>query len=213
MIIKEILEIILEYFKAILSWPPIFFIISLIFITKFKESIKVFLENIVSIKVGPFETSQRQTKELKEKINDQITENLQEQGITLSREQIKQIDEVFSNLTKEKETKELEIANKDQVIQYFIERSELYEFAYLSLYLVYNSKNALFWFYNQTSSSSTKDNFISQFILSSPIINPLPEKEVIFNALLVNGLLDQLGALFKVSDKGIRFLKYIKFIV
>lgn len=209
---KEILEIILEYTKTFFSWPVAFFIIALIFIVKFKDSIKLFLENIASIKVGPFEASQRQTKGPEEKIEDQITENLQEQGITLSKEQFQQIDDAFNNLSKEKETKEQESANKDQIIKYFVERSELYEFAYLSLYLVANSKLALLWFFNQPSSSSTKENFIAQFILPPQIINPFAEKEAIFNALIVNGLLEQNGILFKVPEKGIKFLKHVKFI-
>lgn len=211
--VKEIVEIILEYMKVFISWPVVFLIVTLIFIAKFKESIKLFLENIASIKVGPFEASQRQTKIPEEKIEDQLTENLQEQGITLSQEQVQQLDEVFNNLSKEKETKEQEIANKDQAIKYFAERAELYEFSYLSLYLVFNSKFALLWFYNQISNSSTKENFNSQFILNNQVINPFAEKEAIFNALLVNGLLEQNGILFKTSEKGIRFLKHNKFIV
>lgn len=211
---KEILEIILEYLKIFFSWPVAFFVFSLIFVLKFKESIKLFLENIASIKVRPFEASQRQTKGPDEKIEDQITENLQEQGITLTQEQIQQVEGAFSNLTKEKETKEQECENKDQIIQYFVERSELYEFAYLSLYLVHNSKLALLWFYNQISNSSTKENFISQYVLPPPqIINPIAEKEAIFNALMVNGLLEQTGVLFKISEKGTKFLKHTKFII
>ena len=213
MSVKEIMEIILEYLKIIFSWPVAFFVFSLIFILKFKESIKLFLENIASIKVGPFEASQRQTKEPEEKIEDQITENLQEQGITLNKKQLQQVENAFNNLTKEKEEKEQEIANQSQVIKYFVERAELYEFAYLFLYLVQNSKFALLWFYNQISNSSTKDNFTLQFPLQPQIINPITEKEAIFNALLVNGLLEQVGILFKTSEKGIKFLKHIKFIV
>ncbi len=211
--IKEILEIILEYLKIIFSWPVAFFVFSLIFVLKFKESIKLFLENIASIKVGPFEASQRQTKGPEERIEDQITENLQEQGITLNKVQLQQVEDAFSNLTKEKEEKEQEIENQSQVIKYFIERAELYEFAYLSLYLVQNSKLALLWFYNQISNSSTKDNFTLQFPLHPQIINPVAEKEAIFNALLINGLLEQASGFFKISEKGIRFLKHIKFIV
>lgn len=105
-----------------------FFIISLIFIIKFKESIKLFLENIASIKVGPFEANQKQQSGPEETIKEQITEN-----------------------------------------------------------------------------------FISHFILPTQITNYMSEKETIFNALLVNGLLVQNGGLFKVSDKGIKFLRYMKF--
>lgn len=211
--VKEIVEIILEYIKVFISWPVVFLIVALIFIFKFKESIKLFLENMASIKVGPFEASQIQTKIPEEKIEDQLTENLQEKGIILSQEQVQKLDEVFNNLSKEKETKEQEIADKEQAIKYFAERAELYEFAYLSLYLVFNSKLALLWFYNQTSNTSTKENFNSQFILNNPVINPFAEKEAIFNALLVNGLLEQNGSLFKTSEKGTRFLKHNKSIV
>lgn len=202
---KEILEV-------IFSWPVIFLVIFLIFVWKFKESIKLFLENIASIKVGPFEANQRQGKITEEKIEEKITENLQEQGITLTKEQLQELDNLFNNLSKEKESKDIEIANQDQAIKYLAEKAELYEFAYLSLYLVHNSKLSLRWFYYQPTNSSTKENFILQFVLPPQIINPLGEKEAIFNALLVNGLIEQNEALFKVSEKGIRFLKHIKFI-
>lgn len=41
---KEITEIILEYVKTFLSWPVVFLVATLIFIFKFKESIKLFLQ-------------------------------------------------------------------------------------------------------------------------------------------------------------------------
>lgn len=212
--IKEILEIILKYLRTFLSWPVVSLVVFLIFIWKFKESIKLFLENLASIKVGPFEASQRRGrgKITEEKIEKEITENLQEQGITLNDEQLKQLDDLFSNLSKEKESKEVEVANQSEIIKYLAERAELYEFAYLSLYLVHDSKRALLWFNSQPSSSSTKENFTAQFVLLSQIINPFAEKEAIFNALLVNSLVEQNGALFKISEKGVRFLRYIKFI-
>ncbi len=209
---KEILEIILKFLEIIFSWPVVFLVIFLIFVCKFKESIKVFLENIASIKVGPFEASQRQGKAVEEKIEEKITENLQEQGISLSKGQLQELDNLFNSLSKEKESKEVEIANQNQAIKYLAERAELYEFAYLSLYLVHNSKLTLLWFYYQPSNSSTKENFALQFVLPPQIINPIAEKEAIFNALLINSLIEQNGVLFKVSEKGVRFLKFVKFI-
>ncbi|MCX6738085.1 MAG: hypothetical protein NTY11_01535 [Candidatus Parcubacteria bacterium] len=203
---KEVWEIILKFLEIILSFPTVFLIISLVFIRKFRESIKLFLENIASVKVGPFEASQRQVNVPKEKINDQ------KRGITLNKEQIQRIDEALNSLSKEKESKEAEIGNQNEIIKYLTERAELNEFAYLSLYLVNNSKLALSWFNSQVANSSTKENFIAQFALPPQIINPLAEKEAIFNALLVNDLIEQTGVLFKTSDKGVRFLKHIKFI-
>lgn len=210
---EKILEIILNYITVVLSWPVIFFAISLIFICKFKKSIKSFLENIASIKVGPFEANQRQSQDSKEDIEDQISESLQQKGITLTDNQIKELENEFNNLTKEKEEKDAKIKNQSEIIKYLVERSEIYEFAYLSLSLVYNTKLALRWFYLQVSNSSTKENFMAQFNLPGQIVNPWAEKEAIFNALLTNGLLEQIGSLFKVSEKGIRFLRYVKLIV
>lgn len=208
---KEILDIILNYLQTLLSWPVAFLVVAIIFICKFRESIKIFLENIASIKVGPFEASQHQRKTT-EKIDEKIVENLGEQGVKLTQAQLKEISEAFDNISKEKEKKEVEVANQGQAIKYLLERSELYEFAYLNLLLVQNSKIALVWFHSQPLNSSTKENFMAQYILPPQIINPIAEREAIFNVLLVNGLLEQNGALFKVSEKGMRFLKTNKFI-
>ncbi len=209
---KEILETILNYIRAVLSWPPMFVVVSFIFIIKFRDSIKVFLENIATIKMGPLEASQQQKKVTPEKIEEQIAENLQEEGVKLTQEQLKQIEEAFNSLSKEKESKEIEVTNQKEFIQYLLERSELYEFAYLTLFLVHNSKLALLWFYTQPTSTSTKENFMMQFALQTQHFNPAAEKEAIFSALMVNELLEQNGILFKVSEKGVRFLRNIKFI-
>ena len=184
MTFKEILEIILEYLKIFISWPAAFFIFSLIFIKKFNVSIKLFLENIASIKVGPFEASQKQGTS-PEEITEQTIENSQEQ----------------------------ENGTSDNNIQELEEKVELYEFAYLSYFLVPNTKLALLWFYNQASNSSTQLNYNNQYVLTGQIPNIASEKENIFNALLTHGLIEQNGILFKVSDKGIKFLKYIKVIL
>lgn len=209
---KEFFDLILSYIQVILSWPVAFFVVSVIFIFKFRYSIKIFLENIASIKVGPFEASQHQRKSPTENIEDQVAENLEEQGIKLTKSQLKEIGDAFDNLSKEKERKDTEITNQGQTIKYLLERSELYEFSYLNLLLVQNSKNALLWFHSQFSNSSTKENFMAQYILPPQIVNPIPEREVIFNVLLVNGLLEQNGILFKISEKGVRFLKHVKLI-
>lgn len=112
-------------------------------------------------------------------------------------------------MSREKKDKEIELTNQRNALIYYYERSELYEFAYLSLYLVPNSKSALLWFYNQ---SSTKENFMLQFRFPILIAYPHREREVIFSTLLVNGLIEQAGVLFKISEKGIKFLKYIRYI-
>jgi len=196
-------QIILEYLRVILSWPLLTFILLIIFLFKFANSIKVFLENLRSLKAGPFEFIQQQKPP--EEINKKIEDKLEESGITLTKKQLKQIEETFETLSREKQNKEFQISKQEEVIRYLAERAELYEFLYLNLYLVYNSKIALFWFVN----SSTKDNFIYSFPLPPQIVNQTAEKEAIFTVLLSNGLIEQDGFLFKISEKGKRFLKFL----
>jgi len=179
-------QIILEYLSILLSWPLLVFILGIVFLFKFSNSIKTFLENLRSLKAGPFEFSQQQKPP--EEIEKKIEDKLEESGITL-----------------EKEDKEFQISQQQEVIRYWVERAKLYEFLYLNLYLVPNSKTALLWFINP----STKDNFIYSFILPPQIVNQKEEKEAIFNALLSNGLIEQDGILFKISEKGKRFLKFL----
>lgn len=92
-----------------------------------------------------------------------------------------------------------------------VEKAEFFEFEYLKLALVQNSKFAVWWFYNYPSHSSTRENFMSSFSLPSEI-NTVGEKEAIFTILLSTGLIKEKGTLFEVSDKGEKFLKYINLI-
>jgi hypothetical protein len=197
-------ELIRDFLALVLSWPVVVFVITLIFIFKFKDSIKIFLENLNFLKAGPVEIGQRQQIPTSTDIENRVTANLQQKGITLTEDQLKKIEEAFQE-------KENILTDKNRSIEYLLERAELFEFAYLGLGLVNNTKSVLFWFYLQTSHSSTKDNFIMSYTLPPQIINPLAEKEAIFNALLVNQLIEQNNSLFTVSLKGKRFLKYLGF--
>lgn len=196
-------QIILEYLRVILSWPTIVLLLGIIFLFKFSHSIRGFLRKLRFFKAGSFEFSQQQS--LQQEVEKKVEEKLEESGITLNQEQLKQIQETFETLSKEKGDKEVRITQQEGVIRYWFERAELFEFSYLNLYLAYNSKIALFWLMNP----STKDNFIYSFQLPPQIVNQIAEKEAIFNALLSTGLIEQDGFLFKISEKGKRFLKFL----
>lgn len=92
-------------------------------------------------------------------------------------------------------------------IENLLVRAEFFEFSYFNLFFVYNTKQALIWFYG--NSQSTKDNFVESFALPQQVINQKAEKETIFNILLANALLEQNGILFFTSEKGKRFLQYL----
>lgn len=103
------------------------------------------------------------------------------------------------------------ITDRAQEITVLSERAERFEFFYLSISLVYNTKAALMWVYLQPVHSSTKENFLTFYILPPLIVNPEIEKEAIFGALLVNQLLQPSENQFEVTEKGKRFLIYLGF--
>jgi hypothetical protein len=124
------------------------------------------------------------------------------------------INKITQSLIKQDEKiieKEKLIIELQNYIQELFKLIKFYEFSYLNLYLVYNSKLALWWFYVQNiNHSATKQIFIFSFPLPEQIVNPEVEKEAIFNALLSNGLIENVSSdLYRVTLKGEEFLKFI----
>jgi hypothetical protein len=203
-------KLIKSYLETFLSWPVIVLIISLMFIVKFSDSIKIFIENIKSFKVGPVETSQNQRTSTPQDIEREVVENLEEKGITFTQEQLGNIEQHIDNLSNQVQVATTESQNKDEMIKYLAERAELFEFAYLNYYLVFNTKQTLLWFNNIPLKTSTKENFLYGCFLQIQVPNIIAEKEAIFSTLLVNNLLqitDQ--QTYKITEKGERFLKYV----
>ena len=87
------------------------------------------------------------------------------------------------------------------------QRAEYYEFSYLNLFLVQNSKNALIWFYSQPNHSSTKNNFMNSYQLEGNFPNPQVEKETILNVLIQADLISRQDESFLISRKGEKFLR------
>lgn len=203
-------SLIREYIETFLSWPVISLIISLYVITKFSESIKIFLENVKTFKAGSLEMTTQSRSPQQEVTSVEVKDELKEKGITLSNDQIQTIENEFDKVVKEKQNIEQEVGTQKETINYLAVKAELYEFAYLNLYFVPNTKNVLLWFNSQNS--CTHQYFIYNYQLPSVIINPDAEKEAIFNALITNQLLDHDLSLIKINDKGKRFLKFIGYI-
>lgn len=193
-------DIIPSYLEIILTWPVAIIIVSMVFLLKFSEEIRNFIQNVSSVRWGSFEALQQKqmpTKDVEEQVE-------QVQGVSLTQEQWSEI----SNLVNEKEAT---IKDLQDALKIMIDRSENFEFAYLNSVLVHNTKLALYWFTLQSQKSSTKENFLNIFPLPEQIDNQPMEKEAIFNALITNGLLKQNGIVYEVTDKGEKFLVHINF--
>lgn len=203
-------SLIREYIETFLSWPVVTLIISLYVLTKFSESIKIFLENVKTFKVGSLEASTQSRSPQQEITSIEVKDELKEKGITLTNDQIQNIENEYDKVVKEKQNIEQEVGTQKETINYLAVKAELYEFAYLNLYFVPNTKNALFWFFSQNN--CTYQHFIYNHQLPPVITNPEAEKVAILNALVTNQLVDQDTSLIKINDKGKRFLKFTGYI-
>lgn len=175
-----------DYLAVILTWPTAILTLGLIFIYKFNNSIKIFLEKINYLKAPGVELSQQQSispsPPSQDQQNDQqIVENLSadktNEGITLTPEQLNDLAAAFEKI----------------------------EFKYLALHLVQNTVFALL---SISTSPITKDYFLQAFQLPSQIINPNLERQAIINELLSNELVVE-NSLLKITEKGNRFLRFM----
>lgn len=127
---------------------------------------------------------------------------------------VKNFDELGSLVNSYKTTNELsrkQIEDVQKEKNTFFDLWKFYMFSYLDLYLVFNSKGALLWFYNNPN--STKDMFKLQLYFPPQIVNHELEKETIFLALVSNYLIqkDQRD-LYSITNIGRDFLIFINYI-
>jgi hypothetical protein len=200
------------------SWPVPICIAALGFAYLFREPIGHFIKHRMT-KAGPggveAGTAASQVagddplKEEKDKIANFFLKN----GVQTYAALEQWVNGISTNLADKDKTlqeKEKAIEGYQGIVKALLERMKIYEFAYLNLFLVFNSKLALWWF--QQQGSVTKDLFKSTFPLPDTVQNPEQEREVIFSVLLSNGLIEYTGQLCTVPEKGQEFLRSIGFL-
>jgi len=198
--------------KFILSWKFIVLIVSLFFLLLYKKPLselinKETLNKLIKYLEGKKTKNQIQTKSPLKKEIGKIKKFYSKIGV-------KSFDEFYQGFSLYVKTSE---QTKNTVKELELKNNNLfnlwrnYMLAYFNLFLVFNSKQALFWFYKYPN--STKEVFINNFSLFNKFIDEQNQKEIIFNVLLQNSLLIKDDRnLFSISNIGIDFLKFIGFI-
>ena len=190
----EIASLVKEYLSVILSRPIAILVIGMYFLIRFREPINSFLTRMKSIKYWGVEVWTSQTAEISK-----------DTKMKQPKKYLKEIKEIRG---KNDENKKL--------IDYLINESKFYKFAYLDLFLVWKSKKSLLWFYDTWS--ATKDNYIENFPeyfnkIDNSYFVEKKELEIIYNVLLSHELIElNMQQLISVTDSWKAFLKYIKYI-
>lgn len=196
----------------ILSWYFVVILVAFMFFMIFRKSIAEFIKKMhVDKTKDGFSVGSEQALITTDGEKDKIEKVLGQIGVT----DISELDGYVKSIKGDLENKNKAINEKENLIKALFNLVQFYEFSYINLALVLNSKFALLWFYNQgIQHSATKQLFLMTFPLPPQIENQALEKEAIFSALTTNNLLMQTSSgAFQVSPKGEQYLKFIKFIL
>ncbi|MCD4811734.1 hypothetical protein K8R14_03980 [bacterium] len=197
-------SLIIDSLKVLISFPTAL----LIAILLFKEEIRDRILNIKFTKVGNMEAEfGKQGKEVSE-AQDQIEKETKHEGLVVNDGQIQVSKEALENIAKDFDSKDNKIKEFVELASILQIRAQKFEFAFLSQYLVTNSRLAIRWC--KKENRFKKKDFLNNYILPVKVRNEGLEKEVIFDTLVDAGLIQKIkNEDFTISVKGVRFLEFI----
>lgn len=194
---KESWELGLQYLGVILSWeifswPSVFLVVFFFWFWKrdvVNASICDLLREIKEFKAGAFSFSTNQPPDLAS-VNE--IENKEEE------KKEKEISELKNDLDDKR-------SEAEKLAVYWYQRSRDYEFRYLNLFLVVNSKRSLKWFSKFGDKGTTKE----LYLITAEFRDITPEqKEIIFSVLLAFDLVSQKqSGCFGITEKGDDFIR------
>jgi hypothetical protein len=174
-----------DYFAVIITWPTAVFVLSLVFMVKFGDSIRVFLGKLNHVKARGVEIGQQQAKipsaESDREDNEAVNRLEKESGdgsVTLTKEQADQLVGMFEEM----------------------------DFKFLNLHLVQNSKLALRII---KQAEIQQDVFMQAYQVPDHVPDVAQERQAILDALGEAGLISNDGGILRATEKGVRFLSFI----
>ena len=194
------------------SWKFVAIIVVVAFFVIFKKSLnvpirKLSLEKIINKIIKLRDRNKAQGKEPSKEDAVQIKKFFDDIKVKNFNEFYNQLTEYVQS-SEQTKTKVLELEKQNQEL---FNLWKIYMFSYLDLFLVYNSKSALLWFYNHPW--ITKKYFVDNFELANVLIGQDNQKEIIFTVLLQNFLLVKDDRdLYTITNMGVDFLTITNFI-
>ncbi len=198
-------QVAVEYLKIFLGWPAVVLLLLSIFFSKFYSAIDYFIRNM-RVKYKDVEATSQQAKNIMPD-GTQTSEANEAEVISLSKQDVQTIAEEINTIQTENQTKQQTIDALRELVIQLANRSEFFEFTYLNGLLVLNTKIVLRDLYNIGPMS--RDSLIRSIFVPLSVLDKFSEQLAIHSALLVNGLIEEDGSIVKVSEKGVRYLKFI----
>lgn len=190
--------------SIVFSWPTAVLSISIIFFTRFHESINSLLKNIGSMKFpGGFEFQRQDQMNLVAEVDSKAKDVL-----TASNEnKLNEIKENISEIDPEEELSknDVQLINKQQ--SELINAVKFWKYSYFNQFFVQQTKNVLIWF--SRSLPQTRQSYDT---IWSPYIMDQNQRNTILSVLLQNGMLSENNGLIQITDEGQSFLQHFGYI-
>lgn len=192
------------------SWYGVTIFLGMVLIIVCRSALSDLLRKIsISFNKGGIEAGSEQSKqdESKDVIKTDEYANVQRVLKRLEITKVDELEEVVNNALETIHEQNKELEDVEVAFATLLELKEAYEFAYLNIYLVDRTKQALLSLYN--SGSSTKELFISSIDFDDSTTDVSREREAICSVLLSHELVEVAGnSLYGISEKGERFLGF-----
>jgi hypothetical protein len=196
-------DIVMKLFSTVISWPVAITVIALVFLSRFRTSINLFLQNIRALSF-PGGNVQMQTpasrgEEREEERKGESIKLTQEQTEELSRF-IGQMQEGLNLANKEKEALE-------QDVKRWFMAAYGWKFTFLNTFYVPITKEVLFWF---SRISPQSREFFHQVWRGR--IPSLEQRSIILDVLVAYDMIKPEGMNYKITLEGYSFLQFIGYI-
>ncbi|MEI6640145.1 MAG: hypothetical protein WCL46_10525 [Chlorobium sp.] len=187
----DIAKLVIEYLKVLLSAPPLFSVVAIIFIFIFREDLKALILRIAKIKLpGGTEVSTPQSNQLAVEENKPAPERTVNEQVPVAG--------LPADLTPQQRTA------VEQLIRLHIATSYVWEYRYLNYFLARGTQHVLDWLIGQQS--TTYAHFESVWI---PIIPSANERQAIITVLQAHHLTQQEGlGLIVITPKGCEYAEW-----
>ena len=186
----------------LISWPVVVAFISIMVLTRFRESIDAFLRNIrsVSFPGGNVQTQTAGPAGAGPAGDSPVG------GVSLTSEQQDQIRNYIKDLQKSvaaSSAQQIDLQRQLSDAQYF---SYMWKFSYLNLFYIPITKQILFWL--STNQGQSIQNF---HLIWQPQIPDQTQRDTILDVLIHFGMLHVQDSMLSVTQEGQSFLQYLGF--
>ncbi len=200
-----------QLLQIIASWYGVIAFLGLVFIVMCRKALSDLVRKIsISFRKGDVEVSSEQSKqdESKDVIKTDEYAKVQKVLQKLEVEKIEELEQLVNSALETIDEQNKELEDADVAFGALLELKETYEFAYLNLYLVERTKQALLKLYNL--GSSTKELFLGSLVFDELVTDVVLEREAVCSALLSHELVEVgTNGLYCASEKGERFLRFV----